>query len=398
MRTRVSPYCPCFQDLTSHCWKGAQNLGTWTDTYVFSGHEKWITDTGGPRQYIHYPYGKALAYKPMHVGQRRSTTNFGTISFTCSDGSTCTTVPYKEYVDFSAAIPTEKYDVGRLIVSMCSARFPADTNGYNRWLAVKPTMATRSNMFVFLAELKDVKRMFDVLPPKHFSLSDWHSVLSYANNGHLNYNFGWKPFISDVKNTFRGVTSFNERLAKFVQEQNRLIDRRKADVPVTTIINDSWYLPYNSAWRATLSGEVNTVSGSHYQLCYSVPYEGSELRWRSLLDTLNLHASPANIWAIIPWSFVIDWFVDVGGGLRALSSDWTEPYINVVQGYQFQKHEYHATLSIAGKCGAPSSVVCSVTGQQYVRRVGMPTFQLASPSLDADKIRLLASLVGQQLL
>lgn len=223
--------------------------------------------------------------------------------------------------------------------------------------------------------------------------------MRYVNgNLHLNYNFGWKPFISDVKKAFRGVTTFEERLTKFVARQNKDISRKASKGPFDTSTESTWTLPYrsNPTIKALTKVTVKTVHSAAFRFGYAIPdYSEKELRWRSMLDTLGLDVNPANIWAVIPWSFVVDWFAGVGGALDTLSSDWVEPFINVIQAYTSTKWEYELTLRLdpngGGYWGDIMNVV-TLKGSKYTRLLGMPKYQMVYPDLNADKIRLLASL------
>lgn len=287
--------------------------------------------------------------------------------------------------------------------------FDYDSGFYqDSWQKCKPSMTTRANMAVFLYELRDFKRMFDVLPKKHFNLKDWRSVLQYGNSQHLNYNFGWKPFIGDLKKTFNGLQSFDERLSRFVSNAGKSL--QKGDSTGNEGSDVIYYRP--TGWiqyedvKMTVSWSVSQTSS--FQFRYSIPdYSQEELRSRAIADTLGLHLNPANVWAVLPWSFVVDWFKDVGGYLQQYSTDWTNPYIELIQGCHSMKIVYKAEL-FARYCNHydskyhegvnPFQRVISVSSKQFSRTVGAPQYAVSDQSLNTDRIRLLSSLLASRVL
>lgn len=290
-------------------------------------------------------------------------------------------------------------DLGSVFAQTALIRLPAASAGhYDRWKAVKPTMATRANMFVCLAELRDIKRMWDILPGKHFNLRSWHSVLSYANGLHLNYNFGWKPFVKDVINTFTAADSFERRLARLLREQDRPLRKRFADkAPASLSENWTVSVPYSSSRWVDWTHQAQVKRASCFDFTYTLPkYSEKEMRWRAWLDALGLNPSIKNFWELVPWSFVVDWFVDVGGALETITPDWIEPWLEFHQACYSMKvtGELSAKMRIRANTGVfYTSPPFSLNYKYYIRSLGVPSFQMGDPTLDADKIRLGASLL-----
>jgi len=308
----------------------------------------------------------------------------------------------------SDLVPTDvearRLDLGYGLINRLIARrygMKSERSHFKRWQSVKPTMTTRANMAVFLAELRDVKRMFDIIPPKHFRVKNWKEVLKYGNSQHLNYNFGWKPFIKDVKEVFKGMDSFETRLKKFVDGADKDLTSHASDQDTSGV--DNFYItnPHYSNWRLEVESTYTVRASSTFNYKYDLPYSAEGLKWRAYLDSLGLHASPANIWAILPWSFVVDWFAPVGDYLHNLDSDWAEPYINMIQACYSRSLQIQATWYVknlgpyTGNSRAPFAVT---RFKSYDRLLGLPEWEACQPELDADKIRLLSSLVAGRIL
>lgn len=268
---------------------------------------------------------------------------------------------------------------------------------YTHWQLCKPKLAGRASMFVFLAELRDIKRMFDVIPRTHlrssggkYILQTWREALRFANGQHLSYFFGWSPFVRDVQNVFRALSDWRARLRKFIKSSNSFQMRRRRDtyeVSKTLTKNVSIYRREH-----VVTGVVNTAS--NFQFIYDVPkYSDTELNVRAMLDIVGFNPSLESFWQLVPWSFVADWFYNVGGLLGTVESDWVEPWINYIQSC----HSVRARLSCRSTIYTTYGAVmhfCTSSLNSYTRTLGMPRFNGNTEALDADKIRLLASLVA----
>jgi hypothetical protein len=270
----------------------------------------------------------------------------------------------------------------------------AMTGHYDRWLRVKPTLASRANLSVFLYELRDIKRMFDLIPKRHFNLSLWRDVLRYVNSQHLNYNFGWKPFLRDVINVTKALASYEARLSRFVRQAGVSLKRHAVDPEPLEFSQDYSWSIYTLKKR--LTGEIRHTSVFDY--AYEIPkYSERELRFRAYLDRVGLNLSAANIWAVLPWSFVVDWFIDVGPFLDQSTTDWVQPWVTFAQASSSVKASGSMVYTLRSQYDGDHDAA-SLKFSFYHRMLGFPTFQGGLNTLDADKIRLLASLVGARIL
>lgn len=273
----------------------------------------------------------------------------------------------------------------------------------SRFNRVQPSMSSRANLAVFLYELRDIKRMFELIPPKHLRttkgkkiLRNWREVLHYLNNQHLNWSFGWRPFLRDLNMVFAGLYTFEDRLKKFITNENQQLRLRSSDTgEAEESIERS-----GGGWTATIEYSYNTLWRSLFGLTYTLPkYSERELRTRAYLDTLGLRVTPANIWAVIPWSFVIDWFAGIGNFLDKYSQDWLSPYIEMNRSLATVKHEGNADvfLQYTARIGNPRQLVGTLNFDAFHRRSGLPRNEVLWSTLDSNKIRLGASLVGSRL-
>lgn len=274
---------------------------------------------------------------------------------------------------------------------------------YERWQECKPTLGTRANLTVFLVELRDIRKMFDLLPNKHFSLRNWREVLKYVNSQHLNWNFGWRPFLSDIYKTWNGLTSFEKRVKHFLRNANRDLHRKAKDGPIEGEEIGEWRPgDFNTAASVRQIVRWKREYASTFDFSYAVPnYSFNDLRWRAYLDTLGLKANLANVWALLPWSFVVDWFANLQPWMDSFGDDWVQPWIYFCQGCNSTKSEIQIRLETRFRVYSSQPwqtfdpFIYTLT--HYTRSTGFPSPEIIRHELDADKIRLLASLVASLL-
>lgn len=289
---------------------------------------------------------------------------------------------------------------------------PVDKGHYDRWQAIKPTLETRASLAVFLYELREIKSMWEVLPKKHLTwkgkrIQSWADAIKYIgskhdrdfdfkwiNNLHLNYNFGWKPFVRDVCSVWTGLDSYERRLSRYLGGLDRELMRRFRDKPYDASYNMTTSFGPNPAYNWVEVGTREVQYASAFDFIYNSPYKsivGSE--WRTLADTLGLNANPSTIWAVVPWSFVVDWFYDISGLLKSNESDWMQTQITMLHASYSRKITGTWAVHFVHTYGGATVPEIKISFSQYIRRLGHPVFSGIGQSLDADKIRLGASLL-----
>lgn len=385
-------------------------------SWCWAPHWETISDVPGPVKFIKRPFGRVLrAVKP--VDHERGSFAAATANHTLRVGSSLYASTNVSDVLTHEMFPNPDYSISAYLLTFAKrAESEARTTGgyYNRYQKCKPTMATRANMFVFLYELRDVKRMFEVLPRKHLRavlrgptgiksipLNSWKEVLGLRNlnNLHLNYNFGWKPFIADIKAVKKAYDSFDTRLSKFLDNEG--LDLRRHWSDTASSINKTYTFGGGSwAWagNAYVSGTSTESSTFHFR--YSLPqYAPDEMRRRAWLDSFGLNLTLANIWRVVPWSFVVDWFYNISKVLDESADDWIQPYVDFIQGCDSVKTELTVKAELYFRSYPDPKSLGTLTYTHYKRILpGIPCVSGQTPSLDADKIRLLASLGASRIL
>ena len=197
----------------------------------------------------------------------------------------------------------------------------------------------------FLYELKDVLRMVEFWSRRR-------KILENISGGLLNEEFGWRPFLQDICSVLTLLKSFHKHFKKWCAEQHvpHVTHYKKIlteDNIVPRIINfgyegDIGMYEFTSEPQGTPiapHGFEMNVSGTIYHLQapewiatmkYTYYCEEAlgvlKTSW-ALMDALNVYWDPQVLWNAIPFSFLIDWFFNVGDWLHERFSKPNLPVI-----------------------------------------------------------------------
>jgi len=189
---------------------------------------------------------------------------------------------------------------------------------------MKPTLEAGFSLTNFLVELGEFKQMFRL----------WNRNKRFISNvggGYLNYQFGWKLFVKDVLDIYEKLKTTEKRLNDYKSQQGKLLVRhftvKLAEEEVENTNN-------------SVSDENRKVSVRNklffctMKYRYTVPaldrHSNEVVKYLAWMDSLGLKLTPGVIWEAIPFSFVVDWFINVGDYLNQLDSDNLDSVIEIV--------------------------------------------------------------------
>lgn len=145
------------------------------------------------------------------------------------------------------------------------------------------------------------KRDFRSIP----RLLGWRTPGKGFANSWLAYQYGWRPLMSDIHGLH---AEFQKGLA--LQPQT-LVSSSRASSTDQVVLSPGGVYPYSDV--ATLIGKRECAA----ECCITYKVSDASVARLSGLGLLN----PASIaWELVPWSFVVDWFIPVGTFLEALTS------------------------------------------------------------------------------
>lgn len=176
---------------------------------------------------------------------------------------------------------------------------------------------------------------------------------------YLNVEFGWKPFVSDIKKFLHSIKNSHEILKQYERDSGKLI-RRSYRFPKITVDSgsglwnsspaqpamtpqfwDTQWAPINYSWNYTQ--EWWFKGAFTYYLTRGDSSFSKMERWAEEADKLlGIKLTPDVLWDLTPWSWFADWignFGDVLSNVTAFSGDGlTMRYGYVMGKFVFDKH------------------------------------------------------------
>lgn len=182
--------------------------------------------------------------------------------------------------------------------------------------SLKPDL-TELSIPNFLLELDEVPGLIKL----------WSSKLSTLRNLaglRLNWSFGWAPFVGDleaIKDIFVGIIN---KCKQWQQMENFILKRSKKFPSLGGTVSGTF--AHNSTWTCHWTATRTCTVSAHlrFKLLRIPKLEETLTVMRVYLDALGFELNPKIVWDAIPFTFVIDWFFDVGGWLQRHKYDTLE--------------------------------------------------------------------------
>lgn len=250
-----------------------------------------------------------------------------------------------------------------------------DENWYgNRFIADTAPTVPKANLALSLAEL--LRDGIASVPGTAVlqSIADRSSFFRSLGKEYLNLQFGWAPFLSDLTDMIKSVSNANQALLNLRRNSGRLTRRRRSLPPKISMLPSVTFS--NKVPRAgTASGSLGSVWNPMFQGgsagrtgIATVERRISEEIWFSgaftyFLDPgstligkferyeqeanhlLGLRITPEVLWNLMPWSWLVDWFVDVSSALAAAEL-LSEDGLVMQYGYMMRKTTRSVTSSM----------------------------------------------------
>jgi hypothetical protein len=166
-----------------------------------------------------------------------------------------------------------------------------------------------------------------------------------AGDEYLNYQFGWIPLLSDIKDFIHGIHVFDKRYNQFVRDSGRGVRRRMSFSPEVsydeTVVADKQFIGGPSYVALQFCYNNGSIVDGHYGRVIR-SRETSVRRWFSGMFTyhapsnfvpwqygdvmskarqvLGLDLTPDVVWSIAPWSWAVDWFSSTGDMIHNLTA------------------------------------------------------------------------------
>lgn len=267
------------------------------------------------------------------------------------------------------ALPSKQAPVTTLINP---AAFGAEA--WNKFKPAKPTL----DLGVALAELREYPRMFDI---QLRNLRD-------AGGLYLNAEFGWKPLLSDIRRFLRLTHNLQRRLTQLARNNGKWV-RVGGPVSSERTVLETWDVPIpaNLGWPHIspnptgyfYGARPSTAAGSQYvesEIWFSGCFRYYMPEFSQALDISPLNAAtrrmyglnitPSLLWNLMPWSWLVDWFTNVGD----IMSNLSDVGVDLVAKYAYVmgKYRHVAEQQSTGYYYDNDAVSVSIRRENVVKR------------------------------
>jgi hypothetical protein len=203
---------------------------------------------------------------------------------------------------------------------------------------IRPTLSSDDSLVNFLIELKDLITMGKYLRSRRGLLAKlgnsalggclFKQLLAEGAQLFLTWAYGILPLVRDLYTFSTKFVNFVKSADRLVAQAGQLLSSHSA----IEVADSSLWLPYGDPIQVHREGipiwlyrefkwEPETYHATA-QYSYRVPeLQAVIARLRQFLSLIGLNLDPSIIWNAIPYSFVFDWFVNVGDYLHSLRVD-----------------------------------------------------------------------------
>ena len=154
------------------------------------------------------------------------------------------------------------------------------------------------------------------------------STAKKAGDEYLNFQFGWKPLVNDLRKFAHSVKNSESIMDQYIRGSDKKI-KRSYDYPLEAASNSFQANGYvggitglQGTCHVTDTSETRTWFEAAYR--YHVPLsvknkERFPYFFAQARQILGLELTPEVVWNLAPWSWAVDWFGNVGDVMKNIS-------------------------------------------------------------------------------
>lgn len=272
----------------------------------------------------------------------------------CKDHVKCDTVDQSwDFPDPSA--PMYRYKGNASAWAYCPQRFHDDAKvhssfkelpglGATAWNRFKPGKSA-ADLMQFLVEFRDVPRTLRDTVATFKSLKRGLPSKKQLGNDYLTYQFGWMPVVRDLRKFYKAYVGFDKALANAIKFNGKWQRRggtlSEASEELSKFGGNDCFItnmpPWTDVGTMSYSGTSRYTEKIWFEglFRYYVPQPvitSPQFSNQFKAHLFGLEVTPALIWELTPWSWLIDYFANVGDVLSNLTDG---PLGDVVAKYAY---------------------------------------------------------------
>lgn len=237
----------------------------------------------------------------------------------------------------------------------------------NAYKTITDAIPTIWDAASFVRELGEIASLFSInLLKKLFTAKSGMYDTKDLSGDYLNYSFGWAPTVSDLSRVVKLIERAKKLIDQFLAYNNQTLTGRYAEEGsfVHTNTTLSRVVETTINWRRNATARYRYILESKYA-------NDALSRAAVLLNLFGFGDVRRFTWNAIPFSFVIDWFINAGDYLAQFDKD-TIPYATEVDAYcESYTVTSVSTVSFQRYGGVKNSIGIR-RSHIYYRRVMMP--------------------------
>lgn len=266
------------------------------------------------------------------------------------------------------------------------------------WKRFRPGRNT-ADAGIFIGEARDIPRMlrttargFYEAYKRRFGRNPKGNLKKAADHW-LNHQFGWMPFVSDLRRFYR--TWFNaDRVIRQLVEQNGQWQRRFGTVltdqdqsvvydrsigsamghSLLPALGDPYYPDPNPGYgRETLTRVTSQRVWFVGRFRYYIPNIQS-VQWKkaAVQRLFGLELTPSLVWELTPWSWLVDWFTNVGDVLDNISNPGLAENLAAKYAYVMGETRCELDLTVRLNTISPVTAIFNYSLSRKVRMEANP--------------------------
>nr|UJQ85516.1 MAG: putative maturation protein [Leviviridae sp.] len=245
---------------------------------------------------------------------------------------------------------------------------------------------------VFIFELRELPRLI---------LLAGRSIAGKFASANLAYQFGWKPLLGDLTKLFNFQDAVNRRVKDLerLQSGSGLRKRKTLGRYEGTVTQNNVYM---ESLISSVVAEMSTVTTQEiwgtvrwFPNPLNLPQTDEERlkHARRLVLGMTWGQQLSNLWEALPWSWLVDWCVNVQDFIEASNNTLTapSPRVNLMIRTKAVR-TYRITSKPSWVQCNPASPVWSYERKERIPSVGIPSFQISLPFLTNGQLSILGSL------